>query len=67
MIKHGTRLSNNEHPHGGKWKTVEFYFRQTDEYEIPVYAEDKAYLDKAKEYLDVNDYKAMCGLSSDSI
>ena len=28
--------------HGGKWKAVEFYFRQTDEYEIPVYAEDKA-------------------------
>ena len=44
--------------HGGKWKTVEFYFRQTDEYELPVYAEDKAYLDKAREYLDANDYKA---------
>ena len=44
--------------HGGKWKAVEFYFRQTDEYEIPVYVEDKAYLDKAKEYLDANDYKA---------
>ena len=44
--------------HSGKWKAVEFYFRQTDEYEIPVYAEDKAYLDKAKEYLDANDYKA---------
>ena len=44
--------------HGGKWKTVEFYFRQTDEHEIPVYVEDKAYLDKAKEYLEANDYKA---------
>ncbi len=44
--------------HGGKWKAVEFYFRQTDEYEIPVYAEDKAYLDKAREYLEANDYKA---------
>jgi len=44
--------------HGGKWKAVEFYFRQTDAYEIPVYAEDKAYLDKAREYLDANDYKA---------
>lgn len=44
--------------HGGKWKAVEFYFRQTNEYEIPVYAEDKAYLDKAREYLDANDYKA---------
>jgi len=44
--------------HGGKWKAVEFYFGQTDEYEIPVYVEDKAYLDKAREYLDANDYKA---------
>ena len=44
--------------HGGKWKAVEFYFRQTDEYELPVYMEDKAYLDKAREYLDANDYKA---------
>ena len=44
--------------HGGKWKAVEFYFRQTDEYEIPVYMENKAYLDKAREYLDANDYKA---------
>ena len=42
----------------GKWKAVEFYFSQTDEYEIPVYAEDKAYLEKAREYLDANDYKA---------
>ena len=40
------------------WKYVEFYFGQTDEYEIPVYAEDKAYLEKAREYLDANDYKA---------
>lgn len=44
--------------HGGKWKAVEFYFRQTNEYEIPVYAEDKAYLNKAREYLEANDYKA---------
>ncbi len=44
--------------HSGKWKAVEFYFQQTDEYEIPVYAENKAYLDKAREYLDANDYKA---------
>ena len=40
------------------WKYVEFYFGQTDAYEIPVYAENKAYLDKAREYLDTNDYKA---------
>ncbi|MDE0323869.1 MAG: hypothetical protein OXN27_08080, partial [Candidatus Poribacteria bacterium] len=40
------------------WEYAEFYFSQTDEYEIPVYAEDKTYLDKAKEYLKANDYKA---------
>ena len=44
--------------HGGKWKAVEFYFEQTDEYEIPVYLENKAYLDKARDYLNLNDYKA---------
>ena len=43
---------------GGKWKAVEFYFSQTDAYEISVYTEDKAYLEKAREYLDANDYKA---------
>jgi energy-coupling factor transporter ATP-binding protein EcfA2 len=40
------------------WKYTEFYFSQTDEYEVPVYMEDKAYLEKAREYLDSNDYKA---------
>ena len=43
---------------GGKWKAVEFYFSQTDKYEVPIYMEDKAYLEKAREYLDANDYKA---------
>ena len=52
------RSSNSGHPVVGRWKAVEFYFSQTDEYEIPVYAEDKAYLEKAREYLDANDYKA---------
>ena len=43
---------------GGKWKAVEFYFSQTDEYEVPIYVENKAYLEKAREYLNSNDYKA---------
>ena len=42
----------------GKWETVEFYFSQTDEYEVPIYVEDKAYLEKAREYLEANDHKA---------
>ena len=42
----------------GKWKYAEFYFSQTDEYEVPIYVENKAYLEKATEYLDANDYKA---------
>ena len=40
------------------WKYTEFYFRQTDEYEIPICKEDAPYLKKAKEHLDANDYKA---------
>ena len=40
------------------WKYVEFYFSKTDEYEIPIHTEDKTYLSKAKEYFDLNDYKA---------
>ena len=40
------------------WKYTEFYFKTTDEYEIPVCKEDAPYLQKAKEYLDENDYKA---------
>ncbi len=41
-----------------EWKYAEFYFSKTDEYEMPVYVEDRAYLEKAKEYFDANDYKA---------
>ena len=41
----------------GEWKYAEFYLK-TDEYEIPIYVEDRAYLKKAKEYFDANDYKA---------
>ena len=44
--------------HSGKWRSVEFYFEQTGEYELPVYMENKAYLDKARAYLNLNDYKA---------
>jgi len=47
-----------QHTDQKDWKYAEFYFSQTDEYEIPVYAENKAYLDKAKEYLEASDYKA---------
>ena len=41
-----------------EWKYAEFYFSKADECEIPIYVENKAYLEKAKEYLKVNDYKA---------
>lgn len=47
------RTSNN-----GQWKYAEFYTSKTDEYEIPIYVEDKAYIEKAKDYFDDNDYKA---------
>ena len=40
------------------WKAAELYCGKVDGYEIPVYVEDKTYLEKAKEYLDANDDKA---------
>ena len=43
---------------GSKWKYAEFYFSKTDEYELPIYVEDRAYLKKAKEHFCANDYKA---------
>ena len=43
---------------GSEWKYAEFYFSKTDEYEIPIYAEDRVYLEKAREYFNINDYKA---------
>ena len=43
---------------GSEWKYAEFYFSKTDEYEIPIYVEDRAYLEKAKEYFCAKDYKA---------
>ena len=42
----------------GKWKAAELYCGKVDGYEIPIYVEDKTYLEKAREYLDANDYKA---------
>ena len=42
----------------GQWKAVEFYFAQTDKFEMPAYVENKAYLEKAQEHLDACDYKA---------
>ena len=39
------------------WKAAELYCGKVDGYEIPIYVEDKTYLEK-QEYLDANDYKA---------
>lgn len=41
-----------------QWKTAELYYGKINGYEIPVYAEEERYIDKAKEYFNVNDYKA---------
>lgn len=41
-----------------EWQYAEFYFSKSDEAEIPVYVEGKAYLDKAREFLTANDHKA---------
>ena len=36
---------------------LSIYFAQTDKFEVPVYVENKAYLQKAQEHLDANDYR----------
>ena len=41
-----------------EWEYAEFYSEKTEEYEIPIYVQDKPYLEKAKEYFAANDYKA---------
>ena len=41
-----------------EWEYAEFYTSEPDKYEIPIHAQDKPYLDKAKKYFDDNDYKA---------
>ena len=41
-----------------QWKAAELYLGKVDGYEIPVYVEEEKYIDKAKEYLKANDYKA---------
>jgi hypothetical protein len=40
------------------WRHVEFYSARADEHDLPIYAEDKKYLDKAKEHPGENDYEA---------
>ena len=41
-----------------EWEYAEFYTSEPDKYEIPVYVQDRPYLEKAKAYFDANDYKA---------
>ena len=41
-----------------EWKYAEFYCTKTNECEVPIYVENKGYLEKARQYLDDNDYKA---------
>ena len=40
------------------WKAAELYCGKVDGYDIPVYVEDKTHLERAREYLGANDYKA---------
>jgi len=42
----------------GEWKFVEFFAGSTFEHDLPIYGDDKKYMDRAKAYLADNDYKA---------
>ena len=52
IIKQQTEDDNKE------WKYIELYCGEIDGCEVPVYVENKTYLEKAREYFDANDYKA---------
>ena len=41
-----------------EWEHAEFYSKETDEFEIPIYVQDRPYLEKAKAYFAASDYKA---------
>ena len=41
-----------------EWEYADFYTSESNEHEIPIHAQDKPYLEKAKEYFTANDYKA---------
>ncbi len=41
-----------------EWKLVEFFAGSTFEHDLPIYGDDKKYIDRAKAYLAENDYKA---------
>ncbi len=43
---------------GEYWKYIELYCTAVDNVDVPVYAENKTYLAKAKEYLEINDFRA---------
>lgn len=43
---------------GEHWKYIELYCTSVDGVDVPVYAENKSYINKAKEYLEVNDFRA---------
>ena len=42
----------------GQWKYLEFFSATTFEHDLPIWADDKNYMVKAKEYFEDNDYKA---------
>ena len=48
----------NRHTQGSGWKYARFFYSKVRGYELPVYAEDKKYIEKAEEYFNENDYKA---------
>ena len=41
-----------------KWKYAELYCNPNNGIELPIYTDNKKYLDRAKEHLQANDYKA---------
>jgi hypothetical protein len=42
----------------GEWECIEFFSARTDDQDLPIYAPDRKFLERAKEHLNNNDWKA---------
>lgn len=42
----------------GSWECVEFFAARTDDQDLPIYAQDQKFLERAQEHLNNNDWKA---------
>ncbi len=54
IVKHHIESHNR----ASEWESVEFFSAHTNDQDLPVYAPDRKFLERAKEHLNNNDWKA---------